>query len=311
MQLLGDMIMFSLKSIVIVVAVAGTLGFSYHAQGQASRTWVSGVGDDVNPCSRTAPCKTWAGAISKTAAGGEINAIDSGAYGAVTLTKSITLDGAGVYVGTLATLGSSGIIVNAAGTDIVTLRNININGMGTGADGIRFLAGGTLNVQNVNIFNFAQSGIEVAHSTFSQLNLKNVSIFDCATNGIQVNTSGGSVFVNMEDVQVGSCPVGVEGIDGARFSMRNCNLSQNTTGLIVRQGVLASRAHLDDCLISNTTLGIRCGPGVSIVKLNGCSISNNSTAFEALSGGTFQSAGNNAITGNTVDGAALGSFVLR
>ena len=61
------------------------------AHAQATRTWVSGVGDDANPCSRTAPCKTFAGAISKTAAHGEISVLDPGPYGAVTITKSITL----------------------------------------------------------------------------------------------------------------------------------------------------------------------------------------------------------------------------
>src|SRR5437016_7127525 len=71
------------------------------AHAQATRTWVSGVGDDANPCSRTAPCKTFAGAISKTAAGGEIDALDPGGYGAVTITKSITLEGAGTFASVL------------------------------------------------------------------------------------------------------------------------------------------------------------------------------------------------------------------
>src|SRR6059036_1925940 len=63
------------------------------AQAQATRTWVSGVGDDVNPCSRTAPCKTFAGAISKTAVNGEINCLDPGGFGAVTISKGLTIDG--------------------------------------------------------------------------------------------------------------------------------------------------------------------------------------------------------------------------
>src|ERR1700753_3324242 len=65
--------------------------FATSAQAQASRTWVSGVGDDVNPCSRTAPCKTFPGAISKTAANGEINCLDPGGFGTVTITKSISI----------------------------------------------------------------------------------------------------------------------------------------------------------------------------------------------------------------------------
>jgi hypothetical protein len=65
------------------------------ANAQATRTWVSGVGDDANPCSRTAPCKTFAGAISKTAPGGEIDALDPGGFGALTITNAITIDGGG------------------------------------------------------------------------------------------------------------------------------------------------------------------------------------------------------------------------
>src|SRR6267378_6234494 len=86
------------------------------AQAQATRTWVSGVGDDVNPCSRTAPCKTFAGAISKTAACGEIDALDPGGFGAVTITKSITIDGTGTFASILAS-GQNGIIINAGTGD--------------------------------------------------------------------------------------------------------------------------------------------------------------------------------------------------
>src|SRR6266853_205030 len=107
---------------------------------QASRTWVSGVGDDANPCSRTAPCKTFAGAISKTATGGEIDALDPGGFGAVTITKAITIDGGGGQVaGILASL-TTGIIVNAPGA-IVTVRNVQINGAGNGIRGINYVAG--------------------------------------------------------------------------------------------------------------------------------------------------------------------------
>src|ERR1700729_3254009 len=93
------------------------------AFAQATRTRVSGVGDDANPCSRTAPCKTWAGAISKTAAGGEIDALDPGGFGSVTITKSITLDGGGGQVASTLVSGTNGIAVSAASTDIVILRN--------------------------------------------------------------------------------------------------------------------------------------------------------------------------------------------
>src|SRR3989442_952179 len=128
---------------------------------QASRTWVSGVGDDANPCSRTAPCKTWAGAISKTAAGGEIDALDPGGFGAVTITKAITLDGGGGQVASVLVAGTNGIVVQAGANDVVTIRNLRLNGInGTGnggLNGIQFNSGKDLNVENVTVFGFTQN----------------------------------------------------------------------------------------------------------------------------------------------------------
>src|SRR5207237_9133290 len=111
------------------------IAFASLAQAQATRTWVSGVGDDANPCSRTAPCKTWAGAISKTFIGGEIDALDPGGFGTITITKSITIDGGSAFASVLSS-GVPGITVNVAsgnGNDPerrVTLRRLSINGTG-------------------------------------------------------------------------------------------------------------------------------------------------------------------------------------
>src|SRR3954447_19627972 len=102
------------------------------AMGQATRTWVSGVGDDANPCSRTAPCKTFAGAISKTANGGEINCLDPGGFGGVTIGKSLTIKCHYTEGGTLVS-GTNGIVINATATDKITLRGIDLNGAGGAA----------------------------------------------------------------------------------------------------------------------------------------------------------------------------------
>src|SRR5438105_3158488 len=151
---------FTINTIAIAIFL---FAFASFAQAQASRTWVSGVGDDANPCSRTAPCKTFAGAISKTAAGGEIDALDPAGYGAVTITKAITIDGGGGQVASVLVSGTNGIVVQAnAQTDTVILRNLRINGIGTGLNGIRFLSGKALNVENDYIFGFTQNGIDVA-----------------------------------------------------------------------------------------------------------------------------------------------------
>lgn len=113
----------------ILTALALALVLGSLAQAQATRTWVSGVGDDANPCSRTAPCKTFAGAISKTAAGGEISALDPGGFGAVTITKSITLNRDGNLT-SIVINGTNGININAGASDVIILRSLSLNGTG-------------------------------------------------------------------------------------------------------------------------------------------------------------------------------------
>src|SRR5918999_3188534 len=147
-----------------------TLAFAFTAaaQAQATRTWVSGVGDDVNPCSRTAPCKTYAGAISKTAKDGEISTLDPGGFGTITITKSITINGGGAgqgYGSILSALAPQGVLVNI--TDVNDIRKsvkldwLNINGASTGTDGIRMIAGNTLHVSNTLIDGVVGDGIEM------------------------------------------------------------------------------------------------------------------------------------------------------
>ncbi|HTS03022.1 MAG TPA: hypothetical protein VMN04_10900, partial [Thermoanaerobaculia bacterium] len=163
------------------------------ARAQATRTWVSGVGDDANPCSRTAPCKTFAGAISKTAASGEIDVLDPGGFGAVTITKSITIDGGSGIAGVLVS-GTNGIVINVASTDVVTIRNIDFEGLGTGLTGILFLGGGALHVYNVTIRDFSSSSTGVGigftpSSGNSKLFVSRSSIQNCR-GGIKVAPTG-------------------------------------------------------------------------------------------------------------------------
>src|SRR5262245_61927828 len=151
---------FRLALNILAIAVF-SLAISSVAQAQASRTWVSGVGDDANPCSRTAPCKTFAGAISKTANCGEISVLDPGGFGAVTITKSVTINGDGTLAGILASL-VNGVIVNATANDVVTLRSLSINGFCNGINGVRFLAGKHLKIENCTIYGFATHGIDMS-----------------------------------------------------------------------------------------------------------------------------------------------------
>jgi hypothetical protein len=165
------------------------------AQAQAQRTWVSGVGDDINPCSRTAPCKTFAGAISKTAAGGEINTLDSGGFGAVIISKSITIDGTGGMAGILAA-GTTGITINITETKElkpVRLRGLSINGVGKGTNGINVILAGLVSVEDCVIDGFTANGIKVASGVVF---VRNTTIRNNVTAGITI-TAG---YVGLADV---------------------------------------------------------------------------------------------------------------
>ncbi|MGH9956284.1 MAG: hypothetical protein ACREBC_04025, partial [Pyrinomonadaceae bacterium] len=217
--------MNKLRLTIRVLSVAlFALVFAPLVQAQATRTWVSGVGNDVNPCSRTAPCKTYAGAISKTAKDGEISTLDPGGFGAVTITKSITINGGGGGQGYGSILASlvNGIIINI--TDAADVRKtvrldwLNINGASTGLDGIRFIAGTALFVENTVIDGFTGDGIDLGASTqaVNQLHLRNVSIRNCA-NGVNINNTGGNATqLTFDHVQISKATNGVNAGNGAR-----------------------------------------------------------------------------------------------
>src|SRR5829696_5885691 len=147
-----------------ILLITFALALPSLASAQATRTWVSGVGDDVNPCSRTAPCKTFAGAISKTATNGEINCLDPAGYGSVTVTKSITIDCEDTQ-GSILASGVNGIVVNiTAAADIkkaFKLRGVSINGVATGINGVRILAANSVHLDEVLIDGFTQHGVSI------------------------------------------------------------------------------------------------------------------------------------------------------
>jgi parallel beta-helix repeat protein len=286
---------------------------------QATRTWVSGVGDDANPCSRTAPCKTFAGAISKTAAGGEINAIDPGGYGAVTITKSITIDGAGTVASVLAS-ATNGIIVNAGANDVVILRNLSINGAGTtpGLNGIRFLAGAALHVENVAVFGFGQEGIEFAPSGNAQLFVKSSSFrknFPVGSGGILIKPAVGfSVLAELDDVQFERNLYGLRAEAGSNVTVRNCVASGNVNNGFLMFG--AGNLSISGCTISGngtnaTTGGIKSEGAGAVVRVGGSQINDNSVGLLPAGGGTIVSFGNNLLAGNLTDGNPSSTIPTR
>ena len=214
-----------------VALIACTFLGSSVASAQATRTWVSGVGDDVNPCSRTAPCKTFAGAISKTAAGGEISVLDPGGYGGVTITKSMTINGYGEHASILGSF-ANGVIINAGPNDVITLRNLQLNGAGTGLTGIRFLNGNALVVDNVVVQGFA-TGIEtfVGNTVVRNASFTNNRSF-------ALHSQGGSLTV--EDSMISGNGVGAQASGASTLRMANNGFYNNLTGFGCGGGTLAS-----------------------------------------------------------------------
>src|SRR6266446_2439728 len=155
-------ISLSLKFVGVVVVICVLQAAP--AQAQATRTWVSGVGDDVNPCSRTAPCKTFAGAISKTAAGGKINCLDPGGFGAVTITKSIEIDCL-QFPGGILNAGSNGVNVSTTAGIKVVLRGIEIAGAGTGVNGVNIIIPSDVTIDKCFIIGQTQNGVLVNTTT--------------------------------------------------------------------------------------------------------------------------------------------------
>lgn len=209
-----------------VLFVSITLTLASLAQAQATRTWVSGVGDDANPCSRTAPCRSFAGAISKTALGGEISVLDSGGFNAVTITKSITIDGTGMLASILAT-SINGITINITNPNdsarSVRLRGLSLNGAGSGLNGINVVAANTVSIEDCVIDGFTANGINV---TAGGAFVRNTTIRNNKVAGINVT---GRSQVAITDVSVVFNGTGLVG-GSSIVSFNNIVLYGNTTG---------------------------------------------------------------------------------
>jgi hypothetical protein len=305
------------RSLSAVAALLGLLVSVVSADAQATRTWVSGVGDDANPCSRTAPCKTFAGAISKTAAGGEINCIDPGGFGAVTITKSMTIDCSGTF-GSILAGGTNGVIVN--GPNIaVTLRNISINGAGTvlGLNGIRFIQSGALRVEKVKVFNFSNRGIDFAPTGASELIVRNSEIYNLGTGvgvgGIFIAPAAGvSVIATIDgtSVQNNSSGIAVDTSTAntiAALTIRDSVIAGNSgTGLSARAGTQALIVGVHKTSInSNGLAGISSDGTNSTVRIGESVVSANGTGLSVVNAGKIVSFSSNIFAGNlTSDGAA-------
>ena len=303
----------SLKALLVFSFV---LALASAAQAQATRTWVSGVGDDVNPCSRTAPCKTFAGAISKTAKDGEISVLDPGGYGAVTITKSIYINGThGAGYGSIIASLVNGIIINI--TDVndvrkaVRLRALDINGVSTGINGISILAANNVWVEDSVIDGFTGDGtnsgmgIRVATAASCNLFVSDTMIHKTIT-GVRVNTTAGFAVANIRNSNIEGNGTGVDASTNSFVTVADSRISNNTTnGLIA--SVSGANLTAEGNTISNNATGINAAAGSAVKALSNV-IVYNTTGFAGTTA-QIQTDGQNRNAGNTTPGAPGGGLV--
>jgi hypothetical protein len=299
-------------SIKLMAIAIFMFAFASMAQAQATRTWVSGVGDDANPCSRTAPCKTFAGAISKTADGGEIDALDPGGFGTVTITKSITIDGC-CMIGILSA-GTNGINVNDSGSGapnskVVRLRNLTINGAGTGFTGINFTSAKALYVENCQIYGHKGNGanshginVNLTVAAGQLLFVKDTNIEENSGDGIRLANSAGGGAINafIDNCRIArNGGVGIRGSTVSVADIRNTSLSFNVANNLLVENA-SSSANVENCFFEGSP-GNGAIATAGNIRLRGAHIANNGTGGVNCAGGTISSYGDNAIFGNATN----------
>jgi hypothetical protein len=296
--------------------VVVTLIFASFVQAQ-TRTFVSGVGNDANPCSRTAPCRTYSGAIIKTAKDGEISTLDPGGFGAVTITKSITINGGGGGQGYGSILASlvNGVIINI--TDAADVRKtvrldwLNINGASTGLDGIRFIAGTAVFVENTLIDGFTGDAIDLGASTqaTNQLHLRNVTIRNVA-NGVNISNSGtNATQLTMDHVQISKATNCVNAGNGTRGQISYSTFSSCTgSGINATEGASPTEFAVNDSSITANGTGINTGAGTEVLIAR-VVITGNGTSLGLV--GLVHTGGNNTIGKNGTNNAPNGTLFIQ
>ncbi len=296
---------FALKMFLFASVV---ISFQIAVQAQATRTWVSGVGDDVNPCSRTAPCKTFAGAISKTATNGEINCIDSGGFGAVTVTKSITIDCTNEIGGVLSS-GVNGITINitaAADTKkAVRLKGLQISGVNTGLSGVRILSALSVSIEDTVINGFTSHAVSIETSANAlKMNVARVSFRGNNLHGINAFLIGGATaFISVSDSEFANNNGNAFNLaNSVKAAVRDTSIAGNGNGAFVNGSDLA----FTRCTFIGNTTAIQVSSGT--IRISGNTITGNTTGLLST-GGSIISFGNNAIDGNTTNGGPTGTIL--
>jgi hypothetical protein len=285
-----------------LIAVILTMGIATLANAQATRTWVSGVGNDANPCSRTAPCKTFAGAISKTASPGIINCLDPAGYGAVTIGKSIEID-CFYTLGSVLHSGVQGIIINATTTDDVVLRGVALNGSGTtlGTNGVNIIQARSVSIYRSTFAKVSGNEIQVTNSSNAiKLLVDNSEILNCGGAGILANTtSTGTVKILVSNSKISKCANGID-LGGASNGLwvDRSEISYNSlAGIQVQQSTSSAFLELVGIYANGTGVQAGVAANTPTVRISRSTIFGNITNGIGGSGVTACFS-NNTVAGN-------------
>ena len=319
-------------TLLAALAAFSTMLWSAPVAAQATRTWISGVGDDANPCSRTAPCKTFQGAISKTAAGGEINCLDPGGFGSLTITKSISLICDSTETGVLVA-STNGFIVNST-TAVVTISGFDFEGLGQtgvpGVNGIYILNAAAVHIRNSKIRGFRGGyGINFQpQNADGQLFVDNVTISESGSaaspgtsGGININPAAGytasATITNSQIVDNAGVGIRVDttGIVGSTISamIDNVTLSNDGSGILVKAPAGTGTVKF---MLTNSRVTLNANQGIIVngtpasasARVGNTSITSNGTGLLVLGTAQVLSYGDNRLDGNTTDGAFSGTI---
>jgi hypothetical protein len=292
------------RSLFVLIAATGiAFGLStVPAAAQNYRSFVSQEGSDSNNCSITAPCKTFAGAVTQTNAGGEIVVLNSGGYGAVTITKSITISSIGVEGAITTHSAGAGITISAGPSDTVRIRDLTLIGGGVGTVGILVNSAQSVLIQNCSITGFTGDGVSYLPSSGpSNLNIIGMTVADNGGNGITIEPGGGSgVTAYITDVGAWGNSIGVL-VSGNVHATVSVGASNNGTG-IEATGASAVVMVTGARASNNTGSGVLSDSNATMY-VDRLQASGNALGWQVTNSGIMKSYGDNEINGNTTDTA--------
>jgi hypothetical protein len=318
--------------------------FASASMGQVQRTFVSGLGNDANPCSRTAPCRTFGQAISQTNAGGEVYVLDTAGYGAFTISKSVSIIAPPGVTAGISVFSGDGIDINAGASDTVILRGLTVNNQGSSGDGVVFNTGSTLHVEGCVINGFSASGgLNLLAGSGAQVEVIDSTIRNNGR-GIVLLPSSGTIAATIDHVRLeANISVGLLAREGSQVTVTNSVAANNGDGLdaasftsasvqmnvestvvsggtafgmyVFAGGTGAAQLNVSRCVISSNVTGIvtQGGPGVATLRLSSSTVTGNGTGLHNFGApALLLSRGDNTVEGNTTNTTGtIGTYTAK